>query len=226
MAEGINKQTLPEQIYRVLREDILYQRIPCGSKLTLQSLRDRFGVSHTPIREALTRLIEDHLVSYYSNVGVSVISLDDRDIKEIFELSYELDCIAIKRIFAEGQEETLVAELAENIKICHEHLENRRIDEWSTASDGFHEAFYPMDGNSRLNGEGVKLRTQIMLIYHLYKLEQVNYLRIQGYHDIIYQALRDGDTEAALSALKLHLMEDMEGALLSYSNETNNKARN
>ena len=102
MAEGINKQTLPEQIYRVLREDILYQRIPCGSKLTLQSLRDRFGVSHTPIREALTRLIEDHLVSYYSNVGVSVISLDDRDIKEIFELSYELDCIAIKRIFAEG----------------------------------------------------------------------------------------------------------------------------
>lgn len=50
------KKTLSEQIYEILRNDIVTQAIPCGSKLTLKILQERFHVSSTPIREALTRL--------------------------------------------------------------------------------------------------------------------------------------------------------------------------
>ena len=71
---GLNKSTLSEQIYQILRNDILTQKIPCGEKLTLKLLQERFQVSSTPIREALTRLTQDQLVSYYSNVGIRVIS--------------------------------------------------------------------------------------------------------------------------------------------------------
>lgn len=72
---GLNKSTLSEQIYQILRNDILTQKIPCGEKLTLKLLQERFQVSSTPIREALTRLTQDQLVSYYSNVGVRVTAL-------------------------------------------------------------------------------------------------------------------------------------------------------
>ena len=57
------KKTLSEQIYEILRNDILTQAIPCGSKLTLKILQERFQVSSTPIREALTRLTEEQLAS-------------------------------------------------------------------------------------------------------------------------------------------------------------------
>lgn len=47
---GLNKSTLSEQIYQILRNDILTQKIPCGEKLTLKLLQERFQVSSTPIR--------------------------------------------------------------------------------------------------------------------------------------------------------------------------------
>ena len=55
--------TLSEQIYRELYQDITEQRLRCGQKLTLKMLKERFQVSHTPIREALVRLSENGLVT-------------------------------------------------------------------------------------------------------------------------------------------------------------------
>ena len=46
---GLNKSTLSEQIYQILRNDILTQKIPCGKKLTLKLLQERFQVSSTPV---------------------------------------------------------------------------------------------------------------------------------------------------------------------------------
>lgn len=44
----LNKTTLSEQIYQILKEDILTQRIPLGEKLTLKMLKERFEVSSPP----------------------------------------------------------------------------------------------------------------------------------------------------------------------------------
>lgn len=45
---SLTKATLSEQIYQILRNDILTQQIPCGEKLTLKLLMERFQVSSTP----------------------------------------------------------------------------------------------------------------------------------------------------------------------------------
>ena len=81
----LNKSTLSEQIYQILRSDILSQRIPLGTRLTLKNLKEQFGVSSTPIREALTRLTEEGLVNHYSNIGVTVISLTEKDLTELYQ---------------------------------------------------------------------------------------------------------------------------------------------
>ena len=91
-----NKITLSEQIYDELYHDITDQRLVCGQKLTLKVLKDRFNVSHTPIREALTRLSENGLVTYYSNCGVTVTEFTETDIREIFQFIGELDALAIQ----------------------------------------------------------------------------------------------------------------------------------
>lgn len=118
----LNKQTLSEQIYQILRTDILMQRIPGGTKLTLKSLIERFGVSSTPIREALTRLSEEQLVSYYSNVGVSVVELSDRDLREIYEFMGDLDALAISYASSSEDMEALKQELSDNLRAAEKAL--------------------------------------------------------------------------------------------------------
>lgn len=89
-------KTLSEQIYDELYHDITRQQLRCGQKLTLNMLKERFHVSHTPIREALMRLAENGLVTYYSNCGVTVIEFEERDIQELYQFASEMDALAIQ----------------------------------------------------------------------------------------------------------------------------------
>ena len=74
------KETLSERVYTSIYDDITGLKLRCGQKLTLKSLAEMYEVSYTPIREALSRLSENGLVTYYSNCGVKVIEFSDDDI--------------------------------------------------------------------------------------------------------------------------------------------------
>lgn len=108
----LNKATLSEQIYTILKNDILDQSIPQGEKLTLKNLQERFATSSTPIRDALTRLTEEGLVNYYSNVGVTVINLSEKDIRELYQFIGDMDALAIQYASAHPEQSALLEELA------------------------------------------------------------------------------------------------------------------
>ena len=112
---ALNKSTLSEQIYQILRSDILHQRIPLGEKLTLKNLQAQFEVSSTPIREALTRLTEDGLVRYYSNIGVNVIELSTQDLTELYQFMGDLDRLAILYSGKSSEQEQICKILEDNI---------------------------------------------------------------------------------------------------------------
>ena len=84
MAENIIKLTLSEQIYNILKEDILAGTIPLGAKLTNRELQERFQVSSTPIRDAINKLNQDGLIGEVTKTGAQLISFD-------FEYSGELN---------------------------------------------------------------------------------------------------------------------------------------
>ena len=63
----ISRKTLSEQIHDMLREEILTQEIPCGEKLTIRQLQQRFGTSSTPVRDAMVRLAQDGLCLLYTS---------------------------------------------------------------------------------------------------------------------------------------------------------------
>ena len=130
-----NKITLSEQIYDELYHDITDQRLVCGQKLTLKVLKDRFNVSHTPIREALTRLSENGLVTYYSNCGVTVTEFTETDIREIFQFIGELDALAIQFCKNSFTQAPLLIELGEIIKKGNKLLEEGNITEWKEYSE-------------------------------------------------------------------------------------------
>ncbi|MBQ1459870.1 MAG: GntR family transcriptional regulator, partial [Oscillospiraceae bacterium] len=107
--------TLSGQIYDELYHDITEQRLRCGEKLTLKMLKERFNVSHTPIREALMRLSENELVTYYSNCGVVVTEFTETDIRELYQFAAELDSMAIQFCANSFNQKPLILDLQEII---------------------------------------------------------------------------------------------------------------
>ena len=82
---GRPKGTGPQRIYSQVREDIVALRIPPGADLDEATLERRFGVSRTPVREALIRLASEGLIRLLPNRGARVSEIDISEIPRLFE---------------------------------------------------------------------------------------------------------------------------------------------
>jgi len=208
MERMITKETLSENLYKTLKEDILEQRIKCGQKITLQELKDRFHVSHTPIREALTRLIDDSLMVYYSNVGVKVVEIRHRDVAEIFEFSRDLTALALRNILRGGGRETALQELRRNLSESRAAVEAGNTEVWSACSAEFYELLFRHAGNSKLTGAYAKMSALMRLAYNRYGCREDPRALLAG-HEAIYAALRSGGEAAAQAAADSHFARDI-----------------
>ncbi len=99
--------TLSDQIAYRLQRDILERRIGLGEHLAQDELCARFGVSRTPIREALARLAASSLVELRPNRGAIVRRPGRREIRELYELRAELEGFAAERAAARVDRSTL-----------------------------------------------------------------------------------------------------------------------
>lgn len=219
-----NKLTLSEQIYDELYHDITDQRLTCGQKLTLKVLKDRFSVSHTPIREALTRLAENGLVTYYSNCGVTVTEFTEADIREIFQFIGELDALAIQFCKNSFTQEPLIFELRDIIEKSNETLNAGDLNLWKDYSEEFHVAFYRHAQNQYLNDAAKRLRAKVEVLscmyYHGPNVEKIN----EG-HATIFKCCKDHDFNKASEIMRSHLQYDMVYALQAYKEYQETKTR-
>lgn len=210
---GLNKSTLSQQIYDILREDILKQNIHCGEKLTLNVLKERFQVSSTPIREALTRLAQDGLATYYSNIGITVIEPDRQDLKELYEFIGDLDSLAIRYASVHPKRDELVAELEDSITTARRFLDEERLNEWHELSDSFHLIFYKYCHNSRLLESASRIRSQLTIFSNQYSLRTDAQSDIQKQHEEIFQSCHDGDITTAMDLMRSHVINSLQYAL-------------
>lgn len=219
-----NKTTLSEQIYDELYHDITDQRLVCGQKLTLKMLKDRFNVSHTPIREALTRLAENGLVTYYSNCGVTVTEFTEYDIREIFQFIGELDALAIQFCKNSFTRTPLVFELKEILDKGNELLRDGKINEWKEYSEEFHKAFYRHAQNFYLDDAARKLRAKIEVLSCMY-YQETNVCKINEGHAEIFSLVEAGKFDEASAVMRAHIQYDMVYALNAYKEyQENHKA--
>lgn len=70
--ERLVKTSLAEQAYEQLKRQILDQRLPPGARLNIDALSREFGISSSPLRQALTKLCSEGLVVFAANTGFSV----------------------------------------------------------------------------------------------------------------------------------------------------------
>lgn len=87
-------EPLVDSIYRVLRDAICTGRLDSGSRLAQIPLAEQFGVSRTPVRDALQRLASEELVRAVSWRGFMVSEFSARDVLEIYDVRLILEPLA------------------------------------------------------------------------------------------------------------------------------------
>jgi len=94
----ITRRNLGSDVYSVLWDRILSRDLHPGEKLSDLRLSEELGVSRTPVREALHRLVQDGVVNYLPNRGFFVSSFSGTDIAEIFDLRAVLEALALRTV--------------------------------------------------------------------------------------------------------------------------------
>src|SRR6478736_6296582 len=100
-------ENLSARAYSQIKNLILSNEVLPGQKLHHQELSERLGVSRTPVREALTRLVQEGYVSLLPNRGFTCKEIRLQEAVELYELREVLEVFAVQKAIENLTDETL-----------------------------------------------------------------------------------------------------------------------
>lgn len=211
--------SLVAQAYNDIKDAILASRLAPGQLVNGPELAAKYGMSRTPVREALALLGKEGLVTAVPRVGYLISSVTIQDVKEIFELRFHLEALAAESAARRVDE----AELEHFLQVGAEVRELARrlpADEPSVVrvaiamNRRFHLMVAQAAGNRRMVDLIDRLLTEGERVQSLDPHHQtVGFLN--GAHVEIFDALSRGDASAARTVMENHVLETQERVLRS-----------
>jgi DNA-binding GntR family transcriptional regulator len=164
----IQRQTVTEQVHRHLKQAIIEGEFQPGDRLVEVEIAARLGASRTPVREALSKLEQEGLVTPVRFGGLAVAQLSEVDVVEIFSLIKLLESYA-GRLAAERATDKQLAKLEQLCKRA-EQLPDIDTERLAELNQQFHEQVVEAAGHKRLRELIMTLRTSLRP-YRLVSLE-------------------------------------------------------
>lgn len=200
-AEGLSSSEL---VYRKLREDIISGRLAPGTRLVELNIAADFGVSRTPVREALKRLTAEKLVLSDPSRGVIVHAPDASEIEDVFVVREALDALAA-RLAAHRITPSELARLRVIVDAMREAIRSGRREQVVVANQRFHDVIYAAAGNDMLARVASDLRDFVRRFTTLPFASPDRVEHVLAEHEAILEALAAHDPEAAEAASRRHL---------------------
>ena len=211
-AMRLDERALYEQVAEQLRGRIVAHTLGPGSWIDEQSLAAEFGISRTPLREALKVLASEGLVTMKLRRGAYVTEVSERDIAEVYHLLalLESDAAAVVALAASA------AELAE-LEGLHRELEAMAADRdrFFAANERFHMRLLEI-ADSRWRLQLVIDLRKVMKLYRHHSLFKQGRLEASlKEHRQIMAALKARNAERAQQLMRQHLARGREAASLA-----------
>lgn len=138
--------SLADQVFNQLEEDIIVEKYARGEILTEIKLCQALGVSRTPIREALRRLMQEHLVEE-SSKGMVVLGITAKDFEDMCALRLRIEGLAVRGFIQTMTDET-INELREALELQEYYLSRDDREHIRTQDSRFHEILYENCGST------------------------------------------------------------------------------
>ncbi|MBC06975.1 GntR family transcriptional regulator [Thalassospira sp.] len=196
---------IAQQLCQALEDDIVKGKLPPGQRLEEPLLAKRFGVSRTPVREALQLLTATELAEKIPNRGVYVSLATPARLTEMFESMAELEgmCgrLAAKRMTSTERHnlEKLHHELAETVRLGDS-------DNYETLNRSFHNTLYLGTHNDVLVDVTLSVRRRVAPFRRVQFQSLARLASSHEEHQGIVDAILRGDVKAAEDLLYGHIM--------------------
>jgi DNA-binding GntR family transcriptional regulator len=207
-----------ELTYSQLKDLIVSGQLEPGERLVEAQIAEELGVSRTPVREALRRLLDEHLVSRDTTGALTVHRATQREIEDIYTIREVLDGLAA-RLAARRISETDLLWMTETIETMREAAVDGSADV-VTANLTFHDVLYGAAGNPRLTRMGQELRDFVRLFSREPLAVAARAAEIAEEHEAILEALREGDADRAEDASRAHVRSARENLALASINRS------
>ena len=196
---------ISDKLREQIEEKIATGEFAPGSSLDEATLVEQYGVSRTPIREALIQLAAEGLIEIRPRRGAIVTSIGPARLIEMFEVMAELEAmcgqLAARRMTDAERQELTALHLA-----CEDARANQDPDQYFYCNERFHAAIYAGSHNSFLREQANQLHRRLRP-YRRLQLRVRDRMSVSyKEHHAIVNAITSGDAEAAALALREHVV--------------------
>lgn len=215
------RRALVDKLAAQLQARVLDGDLPPGTRLRQEALAAEFGVSRTPIREALRKLQASGLVDLRPNRGALVRGLTPREIRDAYAVRAELEGLAaelaalriqqtqIERLHrAQAQFRESLSRMRNGARNGRRRLSERDIEAWGSANDEFHQVIQEAAGNEVLVATLRHLHRSFPRgLSRLVLRESTSLLAANvAEHEAILEAIERNDSAAARALMQQHVI--------------------
>ncbi len=202
--KNIEKSNLSAQVYSHIKRLIITQELKGGQRIPEEAIGNVFGVSRTPIREALRELQKNGLVTIYPRKYAEVVRIRPEDRTDIGLLRIQLDTLSV-RLLSEKITEEQYHELREIAEKTIEYAEKNEVALCFEADSKFHRKMAEYSGNEYLQDFVEKLDLKVQLLRNIEDLSPESIKSSVSLHLDIIEAVNQHNVEQAEKLVSIHL---------------------
>jgi len=206
-------QTMKDFAVDLIRKRILGGSFKPGNRINIDRLSRGSGISKTPIREALNKLVAEGLVCYTPNIGYTVYEMSLNEYFQIYELQEMLEVhLSVQMIpFRDFVDFETLGNINKKLMTA---LEEGDITLVQDCNDQFHINIYKYYPNTKLLDELAKIWSSVKIQRHLMYSSPLFVKTVLMEHQDIANSLRTGNSENLEKAVRNHFRSG-EKALLN-----------
>lgn len=197
-----------EEIYRQLKQMAIAFRLRPGDRLNEVALSRELGVSRTPLREALNRLVAERLVEFRPGAGFFCRDLDPQEIFDLFEMRCVLESAAVV-LACERADDAGLDALESELYETGLDVSGLTIAEACARDEAFHTGICKLAGNRVMTCQLERINERIRYVRWV-SLSNSRLRRSKEEHIHIMQVLRARDADRAAELVRRHIEKRMD----------------
>jgi DNA-binding GntR family transcriptional regulator len=201
---ALRRTTISAQVHAVLRRDIIGGRLAPRAMLSEQGFAERFGVSRTPVREAMIKLAEEGLVEIFPQYGSFVAPIKLLDVFDSQFAREALECAAVAKAI-EHLDKPSDSELSAAIARQRALLRPQHRDEFFRADEDMHMLIFRLAGHETAWRFVESAKAQMDRVRHLAITLPRKQASILAEHETVIERMLTRDREGAVEAMRAHL---------------------
>lgn len=205
----LRRRTLHEELTEAVRALIMSGELAAGEKVPEKDLCEVYGVSRTPMREALKVLATDGLLTLEPNRGAWVSQITEADLEDVFPVMGVLEALAGELACQKITDEE-IAEIAALHDAMVDHYSNRRLHDYFATNQQIHEAILRAARNQTLATQYRALTARVRRFRYIANMSDQRWMRAVEEHVLILDHLRKRDGEAMALVLRAHVHNKLE----------------